>query len=375
MKVAIVHEWLVNYSGSERVLEQILEVYPNADLYAIVEFLGKVERKFIKNKLVKTSFIQRLPFARNFFRYYLPLMMIAVEQFDLSDYDLIISSSHAVAKGVITGPNQLHVCMCYTPPRYAWDLQHQYLGESNIKGGLRGLLVRYFLHKMRMWDLRTANGVDEFISISKFISKRIEKVYRRKSAIIYPPVDVLSFKFQKDKKQFYLTASRLVPYKRVELIVRTFNEMPDKNLVVIGDGPEYNKIKKMAGPNVAILGYQKHEVLCSYLSNAKAFVFAAEEDFGIVVLEAQASGTPVIAFGRGGALETVQGLGSKFPTGVFFFEQNTKSIRAAVQEFESSDGIIESINCLKNANKFSKDVFIKSFSDYIELKLNIFRNL
>ena len=199
MKVAIVHEWLVNYAGSERVLEQIIEVYPDADLFAIVDFLKQDERKFLKNKVAKTSFIQKLPFARKFFRNYFPLMMIAIEQFDLSGYDLIISSSHAVAKGVITGPDQLHICMCYSPPRYAWDLQHQYLHESNIKNGPKGMLIRYFLHKLRIWDIRAANGVDEFIAISKFISRRIEKVYRRKSTVIYPPVDVASFNFKQSK--------------------------------------------------------------------------------------------------------------------------------------------------------------------------------
>ena len=373
MKVAIVHEWLVNYSGSERVLEQMIEIYPDADLFAIVDFLEKDERKFLKNKIAKTSFIQRLPMARKYFRNYFPLMTIAIEQFDLSGYDLIISSSHAVAKGVITGPDQLHICMCYSPPRYAWDLQHQYLHESNIKNGPKGLLVRYFLHKLRIWDIRAANGVDKFIAISKFISRRIEKVYRRKSTVIYPPVDVTSFNFKESKKDFYLTASRLVPYKRVELIVRAFNKMPDKKLIVIGDGPEYEKIKKMACHNVSILGRQSHEELCSYLSDAKAFIFAAEEDFGIVVLEAQASGTPVIAFGKGGALETVQGLDSEYPTGVLFFEQNIESIRLAVEEFESNADRIKPSNCQKNANKFSRDVFLTSFTSYMNKELSIFR--
>lgn len=372
MKVAIVHEWLVNYSGSERVLEQIIEVYPDADLFAIVDFIEKDKRRFLKNKIAKTSFIQKLPLARKFFRNYFPLMMIAIEQFDLSGYDLIISSSHAVAKGVITGPDQLHICMCYSPPRYAWDLQHQYLHESNIKNGPKGLLVRYLLHKLRIWDIRTANGVDEFIAISKFISRRIEKVYRRKSTVIYPPVDVESFIFKQSKKGFYLTASRLVPYKRVELIVRAFNEMPDKKLIVIGDGPEYEKIKKIACPNVAILGRRTHDELCNYLSDAKAFIFAAEEDFGIVVLEAQASGTPVIAFGKGGALETVQGLDSELPTGVLFFEQSTESIRTAVEEFESNADLIKPSNCQKNANKFSKYIFLESFTNFMNMKLSIF---
>ena len=374
MKIAIVHEWLVNYSGSERVLEQILSVYPEADLFTIVDFLGKKERHFIKNKITKTTFIQKLPFAKKYYRYYLPIMFFAVEQFDLSEYDIVISSSHAVAKSVITGPDQLHICMCYSPPRYIWDLQYQYISEAKLKSTFKGIIIRYFLHKMRMLDLRSSFGVDHFISISKFISKRIIKTYRRSSKVIYPPVNISAFNYKDEKHNFYMTASRLVSYKKVELIVRAFNEMPEKKLVIIGDGPEYKKIKKIAFANIEVMGYQNNEVLSTYLSDSKAFIFAAEEDFGIGVLEAQASGTPVIAFAKGGVLETIMGLDSETPTGVFFNEQSVESIKNAVKEFEMNIDTIKPENCRNNALKFSTDVFLLNFRDFMNEKIEEFIN-
>ena len=211
LKIAIVHDWLVTYAGAERVLEQMLHCFPAADLFAIVDTLAPGERKFIQDKPVRTSFIQKLPFARSKYRQYLPLMPLAVEQFDLSSYDLVISSSHAVAKGVLTGPDQLHLCMCYSPMRYAWDLQHQYLRESGLDRGLKGWLAKWMLHKMRIWDARTANGVDQFIAISAFIGRRISKVYQRASTVIYPPVDTEAYTLHTEKQNFYFTASRMVP--------------------------------------------------------------------------------------------------------------------------------------------------------------------
>ena len=243
----MVHDWLSVYAGAERVLEQMLSVLPQADLYSLIDFLPSGERDFIQNKPVTTSFLQRLPFARKHYRQYLPLMPLAVEQFDLSGYDLVISSSHAVAKGVLTGPDQLHVCMCYSPIRYAWDLQHQYLHESGLTRGLRGAAARTLLHRVRVWDARTANGVDDFIAISDFIARRIRKVYRRDSVVIYPPVDTGGFTLCEQKEDFYLTASRMVPYKKIDLIVQAFSGMPEKNLVVIGDGPDFRQSSGQSG--------------------------------------------------------------------------------------------------------------------------------
>ena len=255
MKVAIVHDWLVTYAGSERVLEQMLLCYPQADVFSLVDFLPVEQRGFLGGREVKTSFIQRLPGARKRYRSYLPLMPLAVEQFDVSSYDLVISSSHAVAKGVLVGPDQLHVCMCYSPIRYAWDLQHQYLKESGLDKGVKGLLARGLLHKIRIWDSRTAAGVDHFVAISQFITRRIEKTYRRSSDVIYPPVDVDRFGLRLDKSAFYLAASRMVPYKRMPMIIEAFNAMPDRKLMVIGDGPELQRCQQLAGPNVQVLGY------------------------------------------------------------------------------------------------------------------------
>jgi glycosyltransferase involved in cell wall biosynthesis len=373
MRISIVHDWLTTYAGAERVLEQILLCFPDADLFSLVDFLPPEQRGFIQNKRITTSFIQRLPLARTKYRSYLPLMPLAVEQFDLSGYDLVISSSHAVAKGVITGPDQLHICMCYSPIRYAWDLQHQYLGMCGWDKGLKGLLARYMLHRIRMWDQRTANSVDQFIAISEFIARRIYKVYRRDSTVVYPPVDVESFPLCQNKEDFYLTASRLVPYKRVDLIVEAFSRIPEKKLVVIGEGPEFSRIKTAAGDNVEFLGYQPGEVLRDYMQRARAFIFAAEEDFGIAPLEAQACGTPVIAFGKGGALETIHGLDANIPTGVFFYRQGVADLTAAVEQFDENQGKILPKQCRQNALRFDAGRFRKEFTDLVEGHFETFK--
>lgn len=369
VRVAIIHDWLVTYAGAERVLEQMLACYPEADLFSVVDFLPADGRRFIRNKRVRTSFVQNLPFARQRYRQYLPLMPLAVEQFDLSSYELVISSSHAVAKGVLTGPDQLHVCMCYSPMRYAWDLQHQYLRETGLDHSLMGWLVKWQLHKLRLWDARTANGVDEFIAISRFIAARIRKVYRRESRLVYPPVDTAYFALREEKEDFYLTVSRLVPYKRVDLIVEAFAAMPEKRLLVIGDGPEMEKIRAKAGTNVELLGHRDNAEVRDCMQRARTFVFAAEEDFGIVPLEAQACGTPVIAYGKGGALETVRGLDDEHPTGVFFAEQTVQSIQAAVETFERNGAIIQSSACRENACRFSPERFRAEFMAYVDAEM------
>ncbi|MEH6591038.1 MAG: glycosyltransferase family 4 protein [Halioglobus sp.] len=368
MRIAIVHEWIVNYSGSERVLEQMLQCFPQADLYSLVDFIDDEDRGFILGKKAQTSFIQKMPFAKKKYRGYLPLMPFAIEQFDLAEYDLVISSSHAVAKAVITGPGQLHLCMCYSPMRYAWDLQHQYLRESGLSSGLKGWFAKWFLHRIRIWDVRTSNGVDKFIAISNFVARRIRKVYRRESDIIYPPVDIERFPLCEDKQDYFVTASRMVPYKRIDLIVSAFSSMPDKKLVVIGDGPDFEKIKALAGDNVELLGFQSNEVLRDKVKHASAFIFAAEEDFGIVPLEAQSCGTPVIAYGRGGALETVVSVNDNGvePTGVFFYQQNAESICEAVRTFQSGEVSYSPQACRANAELFSNTSFRKTFTDYVD---------
>jgi len=354
-RVAIVHDWLVTYAGAERVLEQIIACFPEADLFAVVDFVDEKERAFLRGKSVTTSFIQRLPRARKKYRAWLPLMPLAIEQLDVSAYDVVISSSHAVAKGVLTGPDQFHLSYVHSPIRYAWDLQHQYLQESHLTRGPKSVLARLILHYIRNWDVRTANSVDQFVANSQFIARRIHKVYQRDAAVVYPPVDIDAFELQTQKDDFYLTASRMVPYKKIDLIVEAFARTPERRLVVIGDGPDMNKIRAKAAPNIEIMGYQPFSVLHDHMRRAKAFVFAAEEDFGISVVEAQACGTPVIAYGKGGALETVRD--TTRPTGMFFAEQRAEAIVAAVDAFEREPGRFRATDCRANAERFSAQRF------------------
>jgi glycosyltransferase involved in cell wall biosynthesis len=368
MKIAIVCDWLVTYAGAERFLQELLHCFPEADLFAVIDFVAPEDRHFLHNKPVKTTFIQKLPFAKTRYRSYLPLMTLAIEQLDVSAYDLVISSSHAVAKGVITGPDQVHISYVHSPMRYAWDLQHQYLKESGLDKGAKSYLARYLLHKMRLWDQRTANGVDHFVANSQFIARRIWKAYRREADVIYPAINTHQFTLRKDKENFYLAASRLVPYKKMDLIVESFAKMPDKRLVVIGDGPDLAKVKSFAAPNIQILGYQSTPTLIDYMQRANALIFAAEEDFGLVPVEAQACGTPIIAFGKGGALETVRGLDKSEPTGVFFARQDVASICSAVREFEANREQFTADNCSKNASKFSPDTFRAKMQQYVDEK-------
>ena len=307
-----------------------------------------------------------MPKAKTKYRNYLPFMPLAIEQLDVSDYDIVISSSHCVAKGIITGPNQLHVSYVHSPIRYAWDLQHQYLEEAGLTKGLKGWIAKAILHYMRLWDCRTSNGVDYFIANSNFIAKRIWKCYRREATVIYPPVDVNAFELHEKKEDFYLTASRMVPYKKMDLIVEAFSKMHDKKLVVIGDGPDFKKIKSKAAENITLMGYQPFEMLKEHMQKAKAFVFAAEEDFGITPVEAQACGTPVIAYGKGGTLETILGLDKEKSTGIFFDEQTINSICNAVNIFEKNQDKFKPENCRINAERFSNEIFKKNIKKFIQ---------
>lgn len=369
MKVAIVHDWLTLKGGAETCLQQFLDLYPQADLFCTVDFLPEAERGFLKGHRITTSFVQGLPRARKHYRSYLPLMPLAVEQLDVTGYDLVISSTASVAKGVITGPDQVHIAYTHSPIRYAWDLQHQYLAEANMTRGLKSGIARLILHYMRLWDMRTANGVDHFIANSGFIARRIGKVYRRSATVIHPPVDLSRFTLGTHRDEFYVTVSRMVPYKRIPLIVEAFAAMPDKRLIVIGDGPEMPAVRAAAGPNVTIMGKQPDAVVVDHLQRARAFLFAAEEDFGIAPLEAQACGTPVIAYGKGGALETICGQDGPEQTGVFFPEQSASSIVAAVEHLERRAGAITPEACRANAERFSVDRFRREFSIFVDNRL------
>lgn len=369
-RIALVHEWFTVLAGSEKVVEQLCGLYPQADLFAVIADAATVARTdYLRDRRLQTSFIQHLPFAAKSFRHYLSLMPLAVEQFDLSRYDLVLSSNHAVAKGVLTGPDQLHISYVHSPIRYAWDLQHQYLRESGLDRGLKGWVAKWMLHKMRIWDHRTAAGVDHFVANSNFIARRIAKVYGREADVIHPPVDVAGFTMRTDKEPFYLAASRLVPYKKMDLIVEAFSAMPQRRLVVVGDGPDHDKVKALAGPNIEWMGYQDFESLRDLMQRARAFVFAAEEDFGIMPVEAQACGTPVIAFGKGGSLETVKGTGDA-PTGLFFDTQSVASLVDAVDRFEARADDFDPAACRRHAEGFSVDRFNAEFGAYVKRRLD-----
>jgi glycosyltransferase involved in cell wall biosynthesis len=333
----------------------LIALFPQADLYALVDFVPPEARGFLGGRKVTTSFIQRLPLARRRYRNYLGLMPIAVEQFSMAGYDLVISSSHAVAKGVITGPNQVHVSYVHSPMRYAWDLQAQYLEQSRSGRGLAGLYARWLLHRLRMWDIRTANNVDVFVANSRYIALRIRKVYRRDAIVVYPPVDTVRFTLGEGPRQSYVAVGRFVPYKRVDLIVEAFRQMPDLRLTVVGDGAERERIQRLANgaSNITMLPPQPHDALVRLLQGARAFVFAAEEDFGIGLVEAQACGTPVIAFGRGGVLDIIDSRRGYAPTGLLFKEQTVPSIIAAVRQFESIGATMTPTLCRANALRFS----------------------
>lgn len=361
MKIALIQDWLTEMGGAEKVFKSLIEIYPHADIFTLVYHDDILEKMGITKDKVKASFIQNLPFAKTKYRNYLPFFTLAIESFDLSDYDLIISSSYCVAKGVLVNSSQIHICYCHSPVRYAWDLHHQYLQEAGLKKGIKGFIVKYFLSKLRIWDVSSSNRVDHFISNSNYIKKRIEKIYRRSAHTIYPPVDVNDFELISQKSDFYFTCSRMVPYKKIDLIVSAFNKMPDKKLVVIGTGPDYNKIKNIAGDNIVLLGYQPFDVLKDYMQKAKAFVFAAEEDFGIVPVEAQACGTPVIAFGKGGALETV----IDNITGILFSEQTISSIQGAVKRFEHVETNFDSERIRTHAESFADQQFKANINSYV----------
>jgi glycosyltransferase involved in cell wall biosynthesis len=371
-KIAIIHEWFTTLGGSEKVIEQLLKIFPNADLFSLFDFLPEKDRAFLGSTKVQTTFLQTIPFinGRNY-RTYLPFMPLAVEQMNLSDYDVIISNCHAVSKGVITSPEQLHISYIHTPMRYAWDMQNAYLENSGLKN-VKGMLARVLLHYVRNWDVIASMRPDKLLANSGFIAKRIRKIYRRDSDILYPPVDTDYFTPLGPRDDFYLAASRFVSYKRVDLIAEAFRKMPDKKLMIIGDGPELSRIKHLFGANVTWLGYQPKPVLRDHLRRCKAFIFAAKEDFGIMPLEAQACGAPVIAFGEGGATETVRGQGCVGQTGLFFYKQSIDSLQSVVLEFENIVQPITVEDCRANAELFSNQRFQKEFLDFVTTSWNDF---
>jgi glycosyltransferase involved in cell wall biosynthesis len=352
------------------VLEQLLLCFPEADLFAVVDFMKAGDRRFLEGRPVKTSFIQHLPGARRMFRSYLGLMPLAVEQFDMAGYDLIISSNHAVAKGVVTGPDQIHISYVHSPMRYVWDLQHQYFRQSGLGWGLKALYVRWLFGRLRTWDMSSAQHVDHFIANSSYIGRRVKKAYGRDAAIIHPPVDVELFSLGAQKDDFFLLAGRLVPYKRADLIVESFRNQPERKLVVVGDGPESARVRAAArgASNIEFRGKVGKAELVDLMQRARAALFGAEEDFGITMVEAQSCGTPVIAFGRGGVTDIIDADGGA-PTGVLFDRQDVDAVLDALSRFDRIRHAITAEACRANALRFSRSRFRAEIRNFVEIAL------
>jgi glycosyltransferase involved in cell wall biosynthesis len=349
------------------VVREILQ-HLDADLYALIDFESVNPDSYLYKRTIGTTFLQQFPFARRGVQKYLPLLPLAIEQLDLRDYDVILSSSHTVAKGVLTRPDQMHLCYCHSPMRFIWDLTFDYLQASRLGQGVTGLFTRYLLHRLRQWDVIAANRVDYFVANSHHIARRIWRTYRREAQVIYPPVQIDRFTFQPHKQEFYLTVSRLVSYKKVELIVKAFNRL-GRPLVVIGGGPELQKLQAIARPHVQILGFQPDAVVEQYMSEAKAFVYAACEDFGIALVEAQACGTPVITYAAGGAQETVRDLRQhpESGTGLFFTRQTEDALVEAIETFEQYSPTYNPESARQQAARFHPAMFQQQYFAYLDV--------
>ena len=372
---ALVHEWLTPKAtgGSELVVQEILQII-DADLYALIDFESRNPDSYLYGRQIGTTFLQHFPLARNGVQKYLPLLPLAIEQLDLRAYDVILSSSHAVAKGVLATADQLHICYCHAPMRYAWDLTFDYLQNTGAGQGLAGIMTRYVLHQLRQWDVLSAHRVDRFVANSQTTARRIWRCYRRSAQVIYPPVQVDRFPFQARKQDFYLTVSRLVSYKKIPLIVRAFNTL-GLPLVVIGSGPELDLVRRLAQPNIQVLGWQSDAVVKEYMAQAKAFVYAAYEDFGIAPVEAQACGTPVIAYGAGGTLETVKDVrtNGQAATGVLFPAQTEAALLEAIATFEQQGHLLSAEAIHSQALQFSASVFQQRYWQFVEASYDRFQ--
>jgi glycosyltransferase involved in cell wall biosynthesis len=359
MKVAIIHDYLNQSGGAERVLESFMELFPDAPVYTIISDLPRMSSA-IQAADVRHSFIQSIPFSKKHYKKMLGLFPMAVEQFDLREYDLVLSSSSAFAKGVITYPHQLHICYCYTPMRYVWDLYHQYIQED-VRSPIYRFLLPFMLHRIRMWDQLNSQRVHHFIADSINVSNRIQNYYGRNSTVICPPVNFNQFNVADTLEDYFLIVSRLIPYKRISIAIEAFNKLKWP-LVIIGDGYDRKRLEALAGPTIRFLGQQPDEVIVEYYSKCQAFILAGEEDFGITPLEAQASGRPVIAYRKGGALETV----IERETGLFFEEQTADSLIEVLISFQNYEFVPARIR--EHAFTFGKDRFKQEISAFIRTK-------
>lgn len=359
-RIAIVHDQLYTIGGAEKVLKNICDLFPDADVFALFDTLKDHEREFLMGRRIPTTtFLQKAPLVKKLRKLYFAVMPLAIEQLDLSEYDVVISSSYLVAKGILSHPTQTHICYMHSPMRYAWDHQTAYINSMRSFFGLRRFFARMLLHYMRGWDVRSNNGIDVLIVNSRFIAKRVAKVYRRESLVLHPPVDISEFTENEDVQRepdLFVTMSRITEGKRVDLLVDAFRQLPQCRLEIIGDGPLLNHVARNAPKNVTFFGRLETAEAVEKIRKASGFVYAAEEDFGIAPVEAQACGTPVIALGRGGTLETVVGTDNTenlAPTGMFFEKQSPTDIAQAVKRFQDLRGKFSSAACRENAQQFA----------------------
>lgn len=369
LRVALVCDTMSAYGGAERVIEQILKLYPEADVFCVVNVVPPEQQGFLADRPVTSTFLQKIPKIAKYYRKLLHLWPLAVEQLDVMAYDLVISTHHSVAYGVLTRPGQVHVSYVFSPARYAWDLQHEYLREAGLDRGILSYVARHTLHKTRLWDLAAAQRPDAMAACSGFVSERIWRVHRRRVEVIYPPVPPVAMPTYLGRGDYYISVGRLVPYKRTELLVRAFADMPDRKLKIIGSGPDLKKVQAAAGPNVQVLGFCSNEEVRAQLAGARAYMFAGVEDFGITAVESQALGTPVIAFADGGLRETVRTGAPGIATGLFFNEQSVPAIVQAVDEFERRIDDFTPAACIGNAKSFSEDAFRTGFQNMVQRAL------
>lgn len=357
--VAIVHDWCPSFRGGERVVAEMCRTYPQADVFTLFDFLADdVKAEYFPGTRFYTSPANSWPWVRKYYRSLFSLCPFLIEQFDVTGYDAVISSSAAFARGVLTRPDQPHLCYIHSPPRYAWDEQFSYLQQARLGYGPKGLMFRHMLHKLRIWDARTAHGPDLMAANSNFVRARVKRIYGRDAQVIFPPVEVAKFPPVETKDDYYITASFLAPYKRTDLVIQAFNEMPSRVLHVVGDGQQSASLRKLAGPNIRFLGFLPGADYVREVSHARALVFAGCEDFGIALAEAQASGTPLIAFHRGGASDIVRPLDAQpSPTGILFRRQTVEAIKDAVTTFETRRGSISPAACRENAERFAPQRF------------------
>ena len=372
MRVALVHDWLDSWGGGENVLVESLRTFPGADVYTLVDFLRPDERARLGDARVTTSAIQHLPGARTWFRYASVLRPQLIERFDLRDYDVVISDSHAIAKGARVRADQPHVCYCHTPARFAWTMTATYAERAVSGARWRRPLVDHALERFRRWDRAASARIDRFVANSRHIAAAIARCYDRDAEVVYPPVDVARFARAADARApdaprvDYVTVSRLVPYKRVDVLVDAFRGMPERRLIIVGDGPERSRLEARAAPNIEFAGREADAEIARRVASARAFVFAAEEDFGIAPVEAQAAGTPVIAYGRGGARESIRGLGDPAPTGVLFDAQTPTAVIDAVLTFEAAAPRISAATCRENAQRFAPGRFREELARIVD---------